>query len=334
MRPAKTAIAGNQSVIDLMRLPGPGLALTVANLNCFAIFAKRNLFLPLSNLFYMRFLFRVIFLGAVLLLVSCTVNESRRPIVTVSIPPQKFFLEQITGNAYDIRCLLTSGGNAESYEPSFTNLLNTRNSVAYLAMGNIGFEDAVIDKIRNENPELLIFDTSRGIHLITGTHGSGEVDPHVWTSVNNARIIACNMTEAMVLVDPSRTEMFRANCRRFTAKLDSLDRVYRLALADAPGRAFLVWHPSLSYFARDYSLCQIAIGGVEDREVSIPALKKHIEEARASGAKVLFVQKDADSRQAETANVQIGADEVEINLLDYDWIAQMDRVVNAISALR
>ena len=52
------------------------------------------------------------------------------------------------------------------------------------------------------------------------------------------------------------------------------------------GSSFLVWHPSLSYFARDYGLHQIALGGAEHKEVSIPALREAIEEARGSGASV------------------------------------------------
>lgn len=68
--------------------------------------------------------------------------------------------------------------------------------------------------------------------------------------------------------------------------------------------------------------------------MSIPALREAIEEARGSGASVFFVQRDIDSRQAESANERIGARRVEFVPLDYDWMAQMDIVVNALTAKR
>ena len=55
---------------------------------------------------------------------------------------------------------------------------------------------------------------------------------------------------------------------------------------------------------------------------------------RGSGASVFFVQRDIDSRQAESANERIGARRVEFVPLDYDWMAQMDIVVNALTAKR
>lgn len=266
-------------------------------------------------------------------LFGCSGSGGEKPTVTVSLPPQKFILERIVGDAYDVRSLVVSGGDAENYDPSFTNLMSVRKSAAYMTMGNIGFEQAVVDKIRQENPELPVYDSSRGINFIRGTHGNEyDVDPHTWSSVANVRIMAANMEADMERIDPARAPQFRANLKRFTATLDSLDADYRCRLEPLRGSSFLVWHPSLSYFARDYGLHQIALGGAEHKEVSIPALREAIEEARGSGASVFFVQRDIDSRQAESANERIGARRVEFVPLDYDWMAQMDIVVNALTA--
>lgn len=134
---------------------------------------------------------------------SCSGSGVEKPTVTVSLPPQKFILEQIVGDAYDVRALVVSGGDAENYDPSFTNLMSVRNSKAYMTMGNIGFEQAVVDKIRQENPGLPVYDSSRGINFIRGTHGNDyDVDPHTWSSVANVRIMAANMEADMERVIP------------------------------------------------------------------------------------------------------------------------------------
>lgn len=254
-----------------------------------------------------------------------------KPVVTVSLQPQKYMLEKIVGDAYNVRCLLSNGGNPESYDPSFANLLNTEKSVAFLRMGNIGFEEAIVDKVHESNPSLPIYDTSRGIVPVVGTHGHDAADPHVWTSVRNVKVIARNMCEAMSEVDPSNAGRFRANLEAFEAELDELDARISAELAPLRGSAFLVWHPSLSYFARDYGLRQIVVGGAEHKEMSLPDLRRSVDEAVASGAEVLFVQKETDGRHAEAIGADLPVRHVEINPLSEDWPAQMLLIANSLA---
>lgn len=92
-----------------------------------------------------------------------------------------------------------------------------------------------------------------------------------------------------------------------------------------------MWHPSLSYFARDYGLHQIALSP-EGKEMSVEDISRAVETARRDSARVMFFQKDADSRQAQTVNDQIGARVVEINPLDYDWKGEMLNIANAMAS--
>lgn len=279
-----------------------------------------------------RYFFKIfLLLLCGLALTGCGDRHSEKPIITVSIPPQQTILSQITGDKYDIRCLLAGASDPESYDPSFTNLLNTEKSIAYLRMGNIGFEDAITDKIRNSSPDLPIIDTSKGVAPITGTHGTDDIDPHTWTSVANARIIAANMRDAMIDLDPDNKDYFEANYNRFAAHLDSLDNAIRAKLKSATTKAFAVWHPSLSYFARDYGLTQIIVGGVENKEISIPSLQANIEAARNSGVRIMFIQKESDSRQAESACELIGTTPVEISPLAFEWEDQMIKIAESIA---
>ena len=266
---------------------------------------------------------------SVTMLTGCNQRKCTKPLVTVSLQPQKYMLEQITGDTYDVRCLLSNGGNPETYDPSFTNLMNTENSVAYLRMGNIGFEDAIVDKIHESNQSLPIVNTSEGITPVTCTHGHDQTDPHTWTSLRNARIIASNMCRAMSKIDPDNAKLFETNAKRFIARIDSLDSVATAHLAPHAGEAFAVWHPSLSYFARDYGLRQIAVGGHEHKESSIPALKNHVDEAHQSGARLFFIHKELDGRNADAVADRIGARRVDINPLSYDWLGQMNLIIHS-----
>lgn len=283
--------------------------------------------------------------GAFMALIACGEGAVDKKIVTVSIEPQKYMLEQIVGDRLQVRCLLANGANPETYDPSMTHMMNIQKSQAFFRVGNVGFEAALIDKIHDSNPDLPIFDTSRGIDPVRGTHAHHHlrgavdavddelaVDPHTWTSVKNARIMARNMLDALVEIDPEGKGFYTRNYEKFDARLDSLDRAYALRLAPEAGKAFLVWHPSLSYFARDYGLEQVVTGGAEGKDMSATGLREAVENARSHNPRVFFSQKDLDTRQVASLNAEIGAREVLINPMSYDWAAEMDRIVDALAA--
>ena len=84
---------------------------------------------------------------------SCKRETSNaKPTITVSLEPQKFFLDKIVGDSIEVVCLLQNGANPENYEPSVNDLMAIENSVAYIKMGNVGFEQVLIEKIsQNRN---------------------------------------------------------------------------------------------------------------------------------------------------------------------------------------
>lgn len=275
-------------------------------------------------------------IGWLAFLAACSAGPSQKPIVTVSIEPQKYLLEQITGDRIEIRTLIANGANPETYDPSLTHVMNLNKSIGFLRMGNIGFEAAILDKIRQENPELPIYNTSLGVVPVTGTHSHGAVsheaiDPHTWTSVKNAKIIAKNMLVAMTEIDPSNKAVYIRNHERLSHHLDSLDNAIAEKLRPHAGEAFMVWHPSLSYFARDYQLEQITTGNADNKEVSMQKLRETIDHAEAHGAKVFFYQKDFDNRQAETMSEELNITKISINPLAYNWEEQMLVIADALA---
>ena len=275
-------------------------------------------------------------IAAAFVAAGCTGGPAEQRIVTVSIEPQRYLLEQITGDKVQVRSLLTEGANPETYDPSVTHMFNLGNSLGYLRIGNIGFEAAIIDKISEANPDLPIFDTSEGVVPILGTHSHGGhshtvVDPHTWSSVKNAKVIARNMLVAMEKIDPSNKAYYRRNYDDFAARLDSIDNVITSRLAPHKGASFVVWHPSLSYFARDYDLNQVVVGNAEHKENSIAELKSSIDNARKRGASVFFFQKDFDSRQVSAINSELDAHEVTINPMTYRWEEELLRIADAIA---
>ena len=92
----------------------------------------------------------------------------------------------------------------------------------------------------------------------------------------------------------------------------------------------MIYHPALSYFARDYGLHQISIeeGG---KEPSPAHLKELIDLCKAEDVRVIFVQPEFDKRNAETIAQQTGTKVVPINPLSYDWETEMLNVAKALA---
>lgn len=256
-------------------------------------------------------------------------------VITVSILPQKYFLEKIVGDRFDVKCMLDKGGNPETYEPSMSYMMNLEKSDAYFLMGNIGFELSIRSKIKEYNPDIRVYDVSKGIELISGSHhfdvdDKEGIDPHTWTSVANARVIIKNMLDDVVELDPEHKAEYESNYRDFDRELSEFQDSIALRLQSVKGGSFVVWHPSLSYFARDYGLEQISLE-YDGKEVPVKYMEKKVAYAVSRKPSVFFFQKGMDTNQARTVNAQIGTRLVEINPLDYDWKSEIMKIADALS---
>lgn len=265
---------------------------------------------------------------------NCTdSHRSDKPVITVSIEPQRWMLEQIVGDRMEVRTLLSSGGNPESYEPAFTHMTQLEESGCYMPVGHLGFETAIVDRVRANNPGLRIVAVSDSIEYITGcAHGHDHgIDPHVWSSPSNARIIARNMLREVLWLDSANADFYRAGYQRLIARIDSVDGLCRSILAPHGGEAFMVWHPSLSYFARDYGLRQLAVGS-EGKEPSVADTRRIVDHMSGDNARVFLVQKNFDTSRAEVlAADNAGMRIVTIDPLNYDWDSEMLLTARAIA---
>lgn len=254
-------------------------------------------------------------------------SDSGKPLLAVSIEPQRAMLEEIVGDRFEVVAILANGANPESYDPTIAQRRQAEDAEAYFAVGHLPFESTLSKSLSSTR----MVDTSKGIVLLYDTHAHAQghdADPHVWTSYRNAKIIVSNMLDAIVELDPDHADEYRERCSHMVARLDSLDSDAAARLAGR--QAFAVWHPSLSYFANDYGLHQIAVGQ-ESKEASPASLRAAIDEARGDSVRVFFFQKEYDSRQAQNINDAIGSRMVTFNPLAYDWEQELKSITDALA---
>lgn len=270
-------------------------------------------------------------LTLLLLVCACARRQSDRPSLAVSIAPQKYLLERIVGDRYDIVTLLSAGADPETYDPSATSLLALQKSDMFFRVGTIGFEQAALGKIAENIPGLRIVNCSAGIPLVQGTHGSDRSnDPHVWVSVKNARIMARNMYEALMKQPHADHRYFTANYNRLDSELAQLDSTLTVMLAPQRGKSFAIKHPSLSYFARDYGLNQLSLE-LDGKEPSPAQMQQRIDQVRQADALVFFMEKGHANDASRNIASSLGIPVVEISLLDYDWKNNIIAVASALA---
>lgn len=255
-------------------------------------------------------------------------TSAGRPTLCVSIEPQRKILTELAGDDYEVVTMLKAGADPETYEPSVTQRMALSRADAYFTVGTLPFERQLAASEGN----VTVYDTSRGISAVTGTHHGhdDESDPHIWTSLRNGRRIAANMTEALCELNPQNAAHYRERYTRMAARIDSLDAATAGRLAASGVRAFAIWHPSLSYYARDYGLRQIA-AHAETKEMSPGEITDMIRSARADSVKVFFTDKDMATRQASVVSGEIGSRIVEINTLGYDWEQQISQITDELT---
>ena len=280
---------------------------------------------------------KLIYFLTLLILCACG-NSSRnneKPILTVTLEPLRYFTEAIAGGHYDVVSMVPKGSSPESYDPTPQQLVALSRSQAYFRIGYIGFEQAWMKKLQANAPEMKVFDTSRGVDFIRGEghwHGDhfheGGVEPHIWNSTRNAIIIAENIYEALCELDAIHQEEYKNRLDSLKETIAQTDANVCTFLENADS-TFLIYHPALSYFARDYGLKQISIEE-NGKEPSPSQLKALIETCRKEKAHVIFVQQEFDQRNAQLIADELGVNVVPINPLSYDWDEEMVRVAQAL----
>lgn len=250
--------------------------------------------------------------------------DPNKPTVSVTIEPFRYFVEQVAGDEFNINVMVPQGSNPETYEPTPQQMVELSHSVLYFKVGQIGFEKTWMEKLHKNAPKMKIVDTSEKIEL--DTTRTGYVDPHTWMSIDNARLIAYTIRDELSLMYPEKAKKFYKRCQDFNDYLGNLRELmtsyYFSVGKEQRQTSFVIYHPILTYLAREYNYEQFALED-EGREPSIQQIQKLINLAKSEEISVLFIQKEFANRNIQTFIKATNIKPIEINPLSYDWSDQM-----------
>lgn len=278
----------------------------------------------------------LLLLVTTLLLAACgeTPRTDDRTMI-VSILPLRTIIGGIVGSDFDIEVLVPAGASPETFEPTPRQFARMNRARQIFSVGLIDFENSLLSKL--EEPQRVV-NLSRGIELIEGScahHHDGHehalgVDPHIWTSPRALQQMAANAYEAIHAAYPDSTK-YTLNYGKLQAALQQLDRQVGSRLKAAGTRYFLIYHPALTYYARDYGIRQVAIEN-EGKEPSTRELTRIIKQARADGITRILYQSQFPASAVEIIARDLNATSVAIDPLREDVLANIAEITDQITA--
>lgn len=252
--------------------------------------------------------------------------------IIVSIEPLKYIIENIVGDDLSIEVLVPANASPETYEPTPRQRIAIDNAQMVFSTGLIAFEQKVIDKITHAEQ---ITNLSNGIELIDGgcthsnhnhTHG---IDPHIWTSPDELRIMARNAHNTIMQHYPDSAKYTTAY-QLLDAELEELSAWCRDKIEVSATQAFVIYHPALTYFARNYNIEQIAIEN-QGKEPSAKRMAEIIELSRKKGVDCLLYQTEFPRSMVEVIAKDMNIEPIEINPLDENPVRFIKHVTNIIT---
>lgn len=281
----------------------------------------------------------IIFLSLIIFsLCSCGMQESElaeeKPIVAVSIVPQETFVREIAGDFIQVVTLIPPGNSPANYAPKPKEIENLSEADIYFTIGVPTEKANILPKLNNINNDIKIIDLAAEVNKVYPQRefAPGKPDPHIWLSPKRVEIMINIITKELSKLDENNKTIYEENAQNYINQLASLDKQLQDTISQLTNKSFIIYHPSLGYFAEDYGLEMLAIEK-EGKEATPKDIEKIIELAKAKNIKTIFYQSEIDSKQSQVIAEEIDGITKMIAPLDPDYINNLQTIADSFKEL-
>ncbi len=249
-------------------------------------------------------------------LLSCTSSPETQ--LCVSIPPQAYLVRRIAGESVPLTVMIPPGAAPPTYSPTASQIRDLHQSKLYIKNGHpdFHFEKKHIDPFLKKHPGIMTVDMADSVDIIPG-------DVHIWLSPRIMAESSERIYRKLLRLYPENEEIYRERYRALRRDIDSLDQELQKTFAPHRGKTFMILHPALAYFCRDYGLEQISIRE-GNKTPSAKRIAQLIEYGRRENIRVILIQKEFASEQLDMLSREIGAEIVSIDPLSAAWLDNLD----------
>jgi zinc transport system substrate-binding protein len=286
-----------------------------------------------------------LFILSALLIIGCNSNNNSNPTISVSVTPQKYFIDKLAGEWLDVNVMVPPGASPATYEPTPKQMTKLSDSKLYFRVGHIGFEKAWMEKLQSVNPGMNIIDVSEGLSLIMeeescsghsnhehGHHHHHGYNPHIWLSPKLVKHQVKIMGEKLQASFPQHQKEIVENQNTLLHSIDSLHKVLSTEFSTMHQKAFIVYHPVWTYLAKEYGLEQVALE-YNGKEASADKLKTVVDFAKEKDIHLIFIQKEFSDEQAKSVANEIDGKVISMDPLGYNWFKTINSFKEALVTL-
>jgi zinc transport system substrate-binding protein len=232
-------------------------------------------------------------------------------------------VNKLTGGKVSVKVLLPPGAEVHEWEPSASDVAAIGRAVlvVYTSDSLEGYMRKAI-MASGSRAVVVKMEDAPGVKLIPldeDDHQHGDVDPHIWLSLENYIAFVRHLSQKLAALFPELRDQIAENERAITGRAEALLNEYRERLSPYRGRPFLTEHLAFRYLAKEFGLKNIAIKGVEEQEPD----PQHLVELRnlviSYRIRVIYV----DDPSAASKTVQSFARDLGLRLLRLDTMEAM-----------
>lgn len=255
-------------------------------------------------------------------------NGGEKTIVAVTILPQKALVKVVCGNLAEVVTIVPSGNSPGNYKPTPQEMESFSRASVYFTIGVPTEKANILPKV--EDMQIVDLPAKVAEAYPDREFSSGKRDPHIWLSPKRAKVMVEVIAETMVSLDAENAQTNQENAEAFLKELDRVDAEIKEAFSGIKNTKFIVFHPAYGYFADDYGLKIYALEQ-DGKEATPQHLQDMIDLAKAENIKIIFFQAEIDSKQPDAFAEEISGEKVMLEPLSDDYIANLERMAEAIS---
>jgi len=253
-------------------------------------------------------------------------NADSKLLVAVTIAPQKNFVEAVGGKRVEVVTMIPPGNSPGNYAPSPKEYIKFSDADIYFSIGVPADKVNILPRTRdfNEKIEIIRLDEEVAKKIDDRYFAPGKRDPHIWLSPERVKVMIDIIAIELSEKDKEHADFYQENAKKYKSKLNKVDNEIKDIMQNLNNKSFIIYHPSFGYFADEYGLEMIAIEK-DGKEATAKRLQEIIDRARKENIKVVFYQKEIDSRQSEAIAEEIGGKTVQIEPLAEDYLNNLKK---------
>ena len=207
----------------------------------------------------------------------------------------------VGGDMVELKVLMGAGVDPHAYRQTRTDIIAMAN--ADLVLWNGLYLEAQMEEFLLElgldNNVVAVAEKIPGNLLIGSEDYEGRYDPHLWMNPNLWSRVVLNVRDALINVNPSAADEFRANANNYLEKVSELVRYANKVLSSVPAenRILLTSHDAFNYFGNAYGFEVIGIQGIStESEAGLQRISILVDMLIERNVKAVFIETSVSDR--------------------------------------